>query len=110
MEWIFYFLLGSVGYMLYREWENQKTIKTISEIICRDYIVHIEIEQINGQLFAYNKVTRAFLAQASDFEKLKEAFALRFPEKFGIFLDNENVTIDVVGPGDAEEIFLAENN
>ena len=109
MELIIFLLLGILSYMLYRGHREQKMVNQFSEIICRDYIVHIEIEKIGKQLFAYNKVSREFIAQANDFEGLKEKFSTRFPEKFGIFLDSKNVTIDVVGPRDAKEVFLSKN-
>lgn len=53
----------------------------ISTLISDDDAIPLELEEVNGQVFAYNKLTGEFLAQAATKHLAALGAAARFPDK-----------------------------
>lgn len=53
----------------------------ISTLIGDDDAIPLELEEVNGQVFAYNKLTGEFLAQAATKHLAALGAASRFPDK-----------------------------
>lgn len=87
--WIGWHLRSMV--MLYNLSQNpERTIKLLEELKkiheqetegLPEDAIQIELEEVNGQVYAYNKSTGDFLAQGSNRDLAGLAVAARFPDK-----------------------------
>jgi hypothetical protein len=64
-----------------KELHSELHAEIIGELIDDAEAIPLELEEVNGQVFAYNKLTGEFLAQAATKHLAAVGAAARFPDK-----------------------------
>lgn len=76
-----FFIIGFILGWKYREFVAIKTINNVIEHIEKNNVIHIKIENVDGQLFVYNKNTSEYMAHASNRHSLENLLKEKFPGK-----------------------------